>query len=1358
MPCIKPFQDTFDKDNPPTTKSSKTHPTATNWKRLLMMGSLLAAAEATGPFELKSANQLRTKLRKHRSKLHGHLELNNIKDTSTLKALQFQWKDTNDAFATLTSNSSDAHLAILDTGASWSIVNDKSMCEPNSIYTLDKPMPLDGIAGGVEVTQAGTLKVETIDKQGNIFPIETKVLIHEQLPGNLLSPQALLANPETGRLKDHFRVYSDHMEWHAKGSHLLDINYDNSFLPRLTFFKHGKADQALAAYNTILHPSNSNLSPLKKLWMLLHTKAGHMSFGHVHKLAVGGLFGKAGLGLNTLTPADAPLCEACRCGKQARKPDGHNTRKEKPHKVGSLKINQLEPGQTIFMDQLESRLRGRLFHTAGKEPEADRFCGSTVFCDAASGYLHVEHQVTLNASDTINAKTSFERHLAELGVNASGYHTDNGVFKSAAFTQELATNYQSIKFSGVGAKWQNGVAENAIKIVVSRARTMMIYAALMWPEIKDETLWPLAVSHAVYLYNNTPNEVTGIAPIEIMSRSTSDGSALKNAKPWGCPAYVLEPKLTTAGGKIPKWKPRSRRGQYVGVSPVHAESVSLIRNLTTGYISPQYHIVFDEKFETIYNDESNPPPTWEDMCIFNRWETEFDESIEPPPLEDHWLTPEEASRQEVIRTQQQNQRQPLYHELPSKAQSPPDGTPKRPKPTTNPSAPTPNIQTTREASTPRELPTPREPPQTTTPAGWTRTTPPPPPPQPPPRRSARNRQPPPQLVPTFKGKSYGTTRHIAALAAAMAMTQTVATAPITAHLMQSQALGFDPIEGIQHYPRPDLLQSPLALDTPSLMKAKKKSKDPDLPSLRESLTGPYADKFWEAMDKEIASLESKGTWELVNRSDVPDGARIIPGTWTQRIKRHPDGTLNKFKSRWCFRGDLERKHYEGNPYSPLVGWPTIRAALLLSASHGWQTRQVDFTLAFCQSPQKRPVYMELPQHYRPEGSDNKDVVLKLKKSLHGQMDSPKLFYEHLCNGMDKLGFVPADSDPCLFLHKTKPIMVLNYCDDQIWLSPDNDLIEEYVEKLKNLGYDLTIEPKGDVFGFLGIEFNSENGHIELTQRGLIDKVINYTGMSEANSLPTPALSNPLGADKNGDPFDEPWNYAAAVGMLLYISSNTRPDIQFAVHQAARFTHNPKKSHAQAVERIIRYLVGTNDKGIMFKPDLDAGLDCYVDADFCGLYGAEDDQDPVSVKSRTGYTLTLFGCPIIWASKLQTEITLSSTAAEYVAFSMAMRELLPMRALLQEISSKMGLSVLSNSLVRSTVFEDNQGCLSLVNVPKMSTRNKYLALKYHFFRSHIGKEKGIEAQYIRTTEQKADIFTKGLAPSQFAAIRKLLIGW
>ena len=100
----------------------------------------------------------------------------------------------------------------------------------------------------------------------------------------------------------------------------------------------------------------------------------------------------------------------------------------------------------------------------------------------------------------------------------------------------------------------------------------------------------------------------------------------------------------------------------------------------------------------------------------------------------------------------------------------------------------------------------------------------------------------------------------------------------------------------------------------------------------------------------------------------------------------------------------------------------------------------------------------------------------------------------------------------------------------------------------------------------------------------------------------------------------------------------------------------------------------------------------------------------------------------------------------------------MRALLDEIASKLKLKFMTKSLIRSTVFEDNQGCLSMVNIPKLSTRNKYLSLKYHFFRSHIGESKGIVAKYIRTHEQKANIFTKGLGPEQFQSIRKLLIGW
>ena len=122
----------------------------------------------------------------------------------------------------------------------------------------------------------------------------------------------------------------------------------------------------------------------------------------------------------------------------------------------------------------------------------------------------------------------------------------------------------------MGAHFQNGVAEGAIRIVVTKARTMILHAEIMWPEAKDPSLWPMALSHATHMYNNTPNSV-GLAPIEVFSRTVSDHQALRLAHTWGCPTYVLEPRLTTAGGKIPKWQPRSRRAQYMGTSPLHAE-------------------------------------------------------------------------------------------------------------------------------------------------------------------------------------------------------------------------------------------------------------------------------------------------------------------------------------------------------------------------------------------------------------------------------------------------------------------------------------------------------------------------------------------------------------------------------------------------------------------------------------------------------------------------------------------------------------------------------------------------------------------------------------------------------------------
>jgi len=291
-----------------------------------------------------------------------------------------------------------------------------------------------------------------------------------------------------------------------------------------------------------------------------------------------------------------------------------------------------------------------------------------------------------------------------------------------------------------------------------------------------------------------------------------------------------------------------------------------------------------------------------------------------------------------------------------------------------------------------------------------------------------------------------------------------------------------------------------------------------------------------------------------------------------------------------------------------------------------------------------------------------------------------------------------------------------------------------------------------VFSYLGVQVEVERtGTVTFKQGGLIKKVLKYCGMDDCNKKWTPASTTPLGTDPNGKRFDAKWEYATAIGMLLYLSANSRPDIQYAVHQCARFTHTPKMSHQQAILRICRYLKATEDKGLSFRPTNELTLDCYADVDFAGLYNVENHTDPVCVKSRTGFVLLLGGCPLYWSSKLQTEIALSTTEAEYIALSQAMRALLPLCSLLHEVGSKMDLSFSNVSVVKTRVWEDNNGALLLANNPmKFSVRTKHMAIKYHFFRQFIGDD--IRVLKVDTKEQLADLFTKK------GELTNKLMGW
>jgi hypothetical protein len=123
---------------------------------------------------------------------------------------------------------------------------------------------------------------------------------------------------------------------------------------------------------------------------------------------------------------------------------------------------------------------------------------------------------------------------------------------------------------------------------------------------------------------------------------------------------------------------------------------------------------------------------------------------------------------------------------------------------------------------------------------------------------------------------------------------------------------------------------------------------------------------------------------------------------------------------------------------------------------------------------------------------------------------------------------------------------------------------------------------------------------------------------------TPAVNTPAGSDSEGAAFDEFWEYAFVVGMLIYLAINTRPYIAYVMHQAACHTHTPCASHVVAVKQITRYLKGTKTQGIIFKPDKsDQG------ADFAGLHSVEDGQETIFIKSHSGYEILFSGVPIVW---------------------------------------------------------------------------------------------------------------------------------
>ena len=1099
-------------------------------------------------------------------------------------------------------------------------------------------------------------------------------------------------------------------------------------------------------------------------FMELHCKLSHLPFPAMIVLAEKGKIKKKYAKLKHRLP----ICMSCIFGKAHRKPW-----RSKGSKGSIRKESDNAPGKCVSMDQLVSAQPGLIPQMAGFLTNL-RIWGATVFVDHFSDYVYVALMRDLGLDETLLAKSAFERHAHEGGISIESYRADNGRFADAGFQKAIKDANQSITFCAVGAHHQNGIVERRIKELTLISRTLLLHAKRHWPDYITTMMWPFALKEAAYRLNRLSSRTDGRsceATFFNIDKDLFDSSSLHV---FGSPCFVLDSRLQSGIAGPPKWEPRSRLGIYVGHSPSHAGSVALVLNPRTGHVSPQYHVVFDDLFTTVaYMKKSEVPPNWTELV--HKSERVTDEDYD---LAKTWLFPDAESGDiamqptggpSIVPTDATDGTSNVPSNNPTTArrsgyqasdfdftgsngvhgisnedfiQSPFSDSVNDilPQMQDDYSAPALiNLETSGLRRSPRLAALQNN--HTDAPgiAAYTSSTT--------PSATRLFSKPRPRLSFLSVFNSVGSLWTFATTTSHANYETYSFVARLSNDYNRLNGLFDDTINDICHQIHAFATSNETYTYSGMLREEDHK-------------------QFFKAMEVELADHEERNHWTLMERKDLPIGTKTIMAIWSFKRKRFPDGSLNKHKARLCAHGGQQTWGLDyWDTYAPVVTWASVRLLLIVAKIHGLQSKSIDFVLAFPQADLDVPVYMELPAGVNPinvSDEHRRHYVLKLNKSLYGLKQAGYNWFEKLKEGLITRDFIQSQVDKCVFFRKD--CIILTYVDDCIILGKTMPNVDAVIASLHVGPEKFQLIDQGSIDKYLGLMITDiDSNTFEMSQPFLVRRILEFLSLDEhkTKGRDTPVGKPLLNRDLDGVPRKHPWLYRGAVGMLSYLGNSVRPELQMAVHQTARFSVNPMRSHELAIMRIGRYLCNNCERGVIYKVDKSKGIEVYVDADFAGGWASADADNADNVLSRTGFVICYANCPLIWCSKLQTEIALSTAEAEYIAMSHALRDTIPIQNLVKEVSCIFQLpEPITDFCI--TVHEDNLSAISMAESLKFTPRTKHIAIKYHHFRSRVqtssNKSGDIRLKYISTKQQLADILTKPLDDDSFFKLRHMLCGW
>ena len=490
------------------------------------------------------------------------------------------------------------------------------------------------------------------------------------------------------------------------------------------------------------------------------------------------------------------------------------------------------------------------------------------------------------------------------------------------------------------------------------------------------------------------------------------------------------------------------------------------------------------------------------------------------------------------------------------------------------------------------------------------------------------------------------------------------------------------------------------------------------------------DKWRAAIESELESLREHHTWGPP--AQLPANRRLVDVKWVFKEKLDSDGNV-KHKARLVARGFTQVNGIDyQSTFSPVVQPTLLRTLLSLAAHHSWVIKQADIKTAFLYGELKEEIYIQLPDK----------SIRRLHKALYGLKQASRAWNTKFDNFITKRGFERSQTDPCCYFMKEASTYILIHVDDILVFSPTESRANNVI---RLLGDEFNVVSLGDCKSYLGLEISRDHTAktLSMKQASYIKKLLSKYGMDECNEVSTPADTSGTKEQMESTTADEDnRRYMEILGSLLYVANNSRPDISYAVSELAKKANSPSPSDWKALKRVMRYLRGTINHGIVFgggrADNENPPIVAYVDANYAGCVETR--------KSRYGGLIMVNNGTVEWRSKMQPNIALSSMESEYIGACEVAKVIMWLRQAMEELGFRQ---------TKPTILHiDNSSAKYFAEENIVQNKSKHIDVKYHYIREKI-LEKDIELKHLPTEQMPADALTKPLGLKFFKRFRDMM---